>query len=218
MSSKNLKRSLAAVAAVAMLAGAVAAPISTANVVSAGEVLGETSFEYKALPWHTCESSPAKQTFSIEDGTFHVKILKASGADKEKWDLQVRHRNLNFKAGHKYTVSFKAKANRSGLELCSKIGNIKGDEEYCVVNVDKMQNGPHMGGQWGKAAVLTTEYQTISGEFTPTKDLEAAEWAFHYAKGTQYEGNAQDGDEIWFDEMSIVCETCDECDADPGKS
>ena len=94
MSSKNLKRSLAAVAAVAMLAGAVAAPISTANVVSAGEVLGETSFEYKALPWHTCESSPAKQTFSIEDGTFHVKILKASGADKEKWDLQVRHRNL----------------------------------------------------------------------------------------------------------------------------
>ena len=218
MSSKNLKRSLAAVAAVAMLAGAVAAPISTANVVSAGEVLGETSFEYKALPWHTCESSPAKQTFSIEDGTFHVKILKASGADKEKWDLQVRHRNLNFKAGHKYTVSFKAKANRSGLELCSKIGNIKGDEEYCVVNVDKMQNGPHMGGQWGKAAVLTTEYQTISGEFTPTKDLEAAEWAFHYAKGTQYEGNAQDGDEIWFDEMSIVCETCDECDADPSKS
>ena len=31
--------------------------------VSAGQVLGETSFDHKALPWHTCESSPAKQNF-----------------------------------------------------------------------------------------------------------------------------------------------------------
>ncbi len=215
MSSRKLRKVLATVAAVTLLAGSVATPVMN---VSAGEVLGETSFEYKALPWHTCESSPAKQNFAIEDGAFHVIILKASGADKEKWDLQVRHRNLNFKSGHKYTVSFKAKANRSGLELCSKIGNIKGDEEYCVVNVDKMQNGPHMGGQWGKAAVLTTEYQEISGEFTPNKDLEAAEWAFHYAQGTKYEGNAKDGDEIWFDEMSIICNTCEECNADPNES
>ena len=215
MSSKKLRKVMATVAAVTLLAGSVASPMMS---VSAGEVLGETSFEYKALPWHTCESSPAKQNFAIEDGTFHVMILNAEGADKEKWDLQVRHRNINLKANHKYTVTFKAKANRSGLELCSKIGNIKGDEEYCVVNVDKMQQGPHMGGQWGKAAVLTTEWQTITGEFTPTKDLEAVEWAFHYANGTKYEGNAEDGDEIWFDDMSIVCETCEECNADPTES
>ncbi len=217
MSSKNLKRSLAAVAAVAMLAGAVAAPLSNVDVVSAGQVLGETSFEYKALPWHTCESSPAKQNFEIKGGELHVMILTAQGADKEKWDLQVRHRNLNFKANHKYTISFKAKGKRAGMELCSKISNIKGDEEYCVLFGDKkeMGNGPHMGGQWGKALSLTTSYQEVSGTFTPTQDLEACEWAFHYAKGTQYEGNAQDGDEIWFDDMSIVCETCDDCDADP---
>ena len=218
MSSKNLKRSLAAVAAVAMLAGVVAFPVSDIDVVSAGQVLGETSFDYKALPWHTCESSPAKQNFELtDDGTLHVMVLTAQGADKEKWDLQVRHRNLNFKAGHTYTVSFKAKGKRAGMELCSKISNIKGDEEYCVLFGDKkeMGNGPHMGGQWGKALKLTTDWQEVSGTFTPNKDLEACEWAFHYAKGTQYEGNAEDGDEIWFDDMSIICETCSECDADP---
>ena len=218
MSSKNLKRSLAAVAAVAMLAGVVAFPVSDIDVVSAGQVLGETSFDYKALPWHTCESSPAKQNFELtKDGTLHVMVLTAQGADKEKWDLQVRHRNLNFKAGHTYTVSFKAKGKRAGMELCSKISNIKGDEEYCVLFGDKkeMGNGPHMGGQWGKALSLTTDWQEVSGTFTPTKDLEACEWAFHYAKGTKYEGNAEDGDEIWFDDMSIICETCSECDSDP---
>ena len=215
MSSKKLRKVLATVAAVAMLAGSVATPMMS---VSAGQVLGETSFEYKALPWHTCESSPAKQEFSLDGEAFHAKIIKAKGADGEKWDLQVRYRNLNFKANHKYTVSFKAKAKRAGMELCSKIGNIKGDEEYFVINETKMQMGPHMGGQWGKAAKLTTEYQEFTGTFTPTKDLKAAEWAMHYAKGTKYEGNAQDGDEIWFDDMSIICETCDECDADPKES
>jgi len=215
MSSKKLRKVLATVAAVAMLAGSVASPMMS---VSAGQVLGETSFEYKALPWHTCESSPAKQEFSLAGEAFHVKIITAKGADGEKWDLQVRYRNLNFKANHKYTVSFKAKAKRAGMELCSKIGNIKGDEEYFVINETKMQMGPHMGGQWGKAAKLTTSYQEFTGTFTPTKDIKAAEWAMHYAKGTQYEGNAQDGDEIWFDDMSIICETCDECDADPNNS
>jgi len=206
MSSKNLKRSLASVAAVAMLAGAVAAPLSNVDVVSAanGQMLGETTFEYKALPWHTCESSPAKQNFNLEDGTLHVEVLVPQGADKEKWDLQVRHRNLDLKAGHTYEISFRAKGSRAGMQLCSKISNIKGDEEYAALNVDKWQAGKHMGGDWGKAMVLTTDWQEAKGTFECTKDLEACEWAFHYAKGTQFEGNAQKGDEIWFDDMSLV--------------
>ena len=214
---KKISRAIAAsLMAVTMIAPTVAsvAPMTT----SAGQVLGETSFDHKALPWHTCETSPAKQEFAIEDGAFHCSILVAKGGDGEKWDLQFRHRNLNFKSGHTYKVSFDAKASRAGMELCSKIGNIKGDEEYFVLNGTEMSQGPHMGGQWGKAASLTTSYQTFSGTFTPNKDLEAVEWAFHYANGTQYEGNAQDGDEIWFDNMSIECTTCNDCDADPTNS
>ncbi|MBQ7027893.1 MAG: glycoside hydrolase family 9 protein, partial [Ruminococcus sp.] len=220
---KKFSRAIAAsLMAATMIAPTVAnvAPMS----VSAGQVLGESTFDFKALPWHTCETSPAKQDFAIEDGAFHVKVEVAEGGDGEKWDLQFRHRNLNFKAGHTYKVSFEAKAKRSGMELCSKIGNIKGDEEYFVLNGTQMSAGPHMGGQWGKAATLSTSYQKFEGTFTPTKDLEAAEWCFHYAKGTQYEGNGQAGDEIWFDNMSIICTTCPDeyaegtCNSDPSNS
>ena len=191
--------------------------------VSAGQVLGESTFDYKALPWHTCETSPAKQEFSIEKA-FHITVLEPVGGEKSKWDLQFRHRNLNFKAGHTYKVSFEAKAKRSGMELCSKIGNIKGDEEYFELdgNSGDMHMGPNMGGQWGSPVKLTTSYQKFEGTFTPTKDLEGVEWAFHYANDSNgYGGNAQKGDEIWFDNMSIECVTCGdsgECNADPTKS
>ncbi len=185
-------------------------PVVDEPVVKEGvQVLGETSFDYKSLPWHTVSSSPAKQDFSIEDGAFHIDILNSVGADHEKWDMCFRHRNLNFKAGHTYEVSFTAKASRAGLELCSKIGDLKGEEEYFVLDGDEMTHGPHMDGQWGKAAVLSTEYQTFSGTFKPTQDLEGVEWTFQYADGTTYEGNAKNGDEIWFDEMSIICTDCD---------
>ena len=225
MHKKFSKAIVASLMAATMVAPTIAtvAPMS----VSAGQVLGETSFDYKALPWHTCESSPAKQNFLIEDGAFHISIINSVGAEKSKWDLQFRHRNLNFKAGHTYEVSFDAKASRNGMELCTKIGNIKGDEEYFVLDgaSGKMQNGPHMGGQWGSATKLSTSFKTFSGTFTPTQDLEGVEWAFHYANDSNgYGGNAQDGDEIYFDNMSIICKTCpdeyapDTCNSNPDES
>ncbi|MDE6780985.1 MAG: glycoside hydrolase family 9 protein [Ruminococcus sp.] len=218
---KKLSRAIAgSLMSAAMLATAVTGMVAPITA-SAGQVLGESTFEHKALPWHTCESSPAKQDFKIEDEAFHITIKVAEGAEKSKWDLQFRHRNLNFKAGHTYKVSFDAKASRNGMELCSKIGNIKGDEEYFDLdgNSNDMHMGPHMGGQWGSAVKLTTSYQTFSGTFTPTQDLEGVEWAFHYAKDSNgYGGNAQDGDELWFDNMSIECTTCSDCDADVNAS
>ena len=84
---------------------------TVANIVPmgafAGQVLGEPSFDHKALPRHTCESSPAKQDFEFKsDKAFHITVLEPVGAEKSKWDLQFRHRNLNFKSGHTYEVSF----------------------------------------------------------------------------------------------------------------
>ncbi len=205
------KRIVAALCAVSMIAGTVAVP-DALNTVRAGQLLEETTFDYKAIPWHVIESKPAKQDFELtEDGTLHIKILKAEGADKEKWDLQVRHRDLNFKPGHIYEIHFKVKAKREGMELCSKISNIKGDEEYCVLDADTMHNGPHMGGKRGKAMKLSADWTEVTGTFTPDKYLDACEWDFQYAKGTDYEGNAIDGDEIWFDEMSIIDTTEGEC-------
>ena len=69
---------------------------------SAVQVLGESTFEKKALPWYVTSASPAVQDFELEDGTFHIKVIVPSGAEKEKWDLQFKYRNLNFKKGHEY--------------------------------------------------------------------------------------------------------------------
>ncbi|MBR5362679.1 MAG: glycoside hydrolase family 9 protein [Oscillospiraceae bacterium] len=207
---RKSKLIIAGLLALSMVAPTVAsiAPMT----VSAGQILGETDFEYKALPWHTCESSPAKQDFELSDGAVHITILKAQGAAKEKWDLQFRCRNLDFKAGHDYKVSFKAKASRDGLELCGKIGQPNSPyEEYFELDENDMHDGPDMGGQYpNSCAKLSTDWKEYSGTFHCTKDLEGMEWAFHYAKGTQYKGNAEDGDEIWFDDMSITCEQEDD--------
>ncbi|MBQ5334899.1 MAG: glycoside hydrolase family 9 protein [Oscillospiraceae bacterium] len=215
--SRMILASLAAFAMIAPTASGFAAPLTA----SAGEVCGESSFDYKALPWHTCESSPAKQNFWIEDGAFHIKILESTGAESQQWDLQFRHRNLNFKSGHTYKISFKAKSSHNGLKINSKIGQPNSPyEEYCDLVETEFVNGPHMGNSngWGKPGTLSTEWKTFEGTFECSKDLEGMEWAFHFANGEK--GNAEDGDELWFDDMHIDCQNCstfssNSCVADP---
>ncbi|WP_024861892.1 glycoside hydrolase family 9 protein [Ruminococcus flavefaciens] len=178
-------------------------------------VIGESTFEKKSLPWRTCAAYPAKQAFDLDDGAFHITIYMPQGADHEKWDLQFKHKNLNFKAGHEYRVSFKAKSNRNGLELCSQIGDSRNGNVYFTLDgqTKDMHMGPHMGGEWSGAAVkLSNEWQTFEGIFKPTEDLEGVEWAFDYAQGTHYQGNASSGDEIWFDDIVVECLTCEESD------
>ena len=173
---------------------------------SAYELLGETTFDHKIIPWQIVESSPARQYFELSEGAVHIMIRVPTGKEGEKWDLQFRHRNLDFKAGHEYKVSFKVKSRRNGMELCSTIGNLTGSEEYFVLDgtTNGMHMGPHMDGNWSAGAVkLTTEWQTFEGVFKPTRDIQSAEWSFQYAKGTKYQGNAVEGDELWFDDMSI---------------
>ena len=202
---KNYKKIIAGFLAAAMIAPTTAG-ITVVQSAYDDDILGESTFDYKILPWHTVEASPAKQYFELSEGAVRILIQVPEGYDKEKWDLQFRHRYLNFRKGHEYKVSFKAKSNRNGFELYSKIGNIKGDEVYFELDgeTNDMRMGPHMGGQWSMTAVkLSTEWQTYEGIFKPTQDLEGVEWTFQYAKGTKYQGNAQAGDEIWFDDMFI---------------
>ena len=180
---------------------------------SAVQVLGESTFEKKALPWYITSTSPAKQDFDLEDGTFHVRVIVAEGAGKERWDLQFKYRNLNFKKGHEYKVSFKAKSSRVGMQLGSFIGTVDGNKEYFELDGrgNEMHMGPDMDGQWPLEPVeLTTEWQTFEGIFKPTQDLECCQWTFMYARGSNFFGNAEAGDEIWFDDMSIDCLTCEE--------
>ena len=103
---KKISRAIVGSLMAATMVAPTVANVVPMNASAQAQVLGETSFDYKALPWHTCETSPAKQDFAIEDGAFHITVVNPVGGDHEKWDLQFRHRNLDFKAGHEYKVSF----------------------------------------------------------------------------------------------------------------
>ena len=202
---KQIKKIAAGILAAAMI---VPTTVSITEPLSASayEILGETSFSHKCIPWCPVESSYAKQNFNFDDGAAHLVIIQPYGEYHEQWELQFRHRNLSFKKGHQYKVSFTAKAKRNGMEICSHIGNLTGDERYFVLDgkSNDMHMGPSMEGQWGTPVKLTTEFKEYSGVFTPTADIEGAEWAFWYADDALgYGGNAIKGDEIWFDNMSI---------------
>lgn len=183
--------------------------------VKYGLPIVDTRFDYNAVPWNIVTASPAKQDFSIDEGQFIITIFEGRGETNSKWDLQFRHQKLNFKKGHTYKVSFDAKSSRDGMDLCSQITDTAGDKFYFVLNKDKMEMGPDMDGQWGKDTKLTTEYQTFEGVFTPTEDIENAEWSFHYAEDSNgYSGNAKAGDKLYFDNLSIICESCPEDSTD----
>ena len=174
---------------------------------SASELLGETSFDYKIIPWMPVESSPAKQDFDISDGAAHMTILNPKGQSLSVWDLKFRYRGLDFIEGHTYNVSCKIKARRAGMQVSSFIGTSDGYERYFVLDGDTgdMHMGPDMDGKWGCCVELSDEYQEFSGVFKPKRDIEGAVWEFWYAYDTNgYGGNAQEGDEIWFDDMSII--------------
>ena len=61
---KKTKKLLASVMAMATLVPSAVATI-TPMTASAGLVVGESTFDHKALPWHTCESSPARPLYLL---------------------------------------------------------------------------------------------------------------------------------------------------------
>ncbi len=183
--------------------------------VKYGLPIVDTRFDYNSVPWRLEQVSPARQEFRIDEGEFIINILNPTGKNTRISDLQFKHNKLSFKAGHTYKVSFDAKASRNGMELNSKICNSSDDKLYFVLNDNTMQMGPDMGGQWGAHTKLTTKYKTFEGIFTPTEDIENAEWVFEYAMDNMgYGGNAQAGDELYFDNLSIICESCPEDSTD----
>ena len=209
---KRNKRIIAALFALALATSAVTVPFSVSAETNPEEtrikgygVLGETSFDYKALPWHLSTAYPAAQDFELtNDGEMHITIKKASGRDGEHWDLEFRHRNISLRAGNKYHVKFLARASRDGLQVTPRIESFKSDEVYCAFDGEKMSEGKALGGEWGKPVTLTKKWQTFTGEFTADKDYDNAKFSFTYAHGTEYEGNAEDGDEIWFDDIELI--------------
>ncbi|MDE6775444.1 MAG: glycoside hydrolase family 9 protein [Ruminococcus sp.] len=181
----------------AMLASAVTGVLAPMSAF-AGEQLGQNDFEEGAgLPWHTCESQPAKQTFDISGGTYNVTIVNNDGPES-RWDLQFRHRGLKISAGHTYTVKWEVEASTSG-EMYTKIGDYSGKIEVWH------NNAADFGSGWNCVPIKQGK-NTFECTFTADQTVEVAEWAFHYGgKGMHQPVDCfPNGTVLKFDNLSLV--------------
>ncbi len=203
--SKAIAGSLMSAAMLATSLTAVIAPMSA----NAGQQLGQTDFEDgTGLPWHTCETAPAKQHFDIEDGKYIVTIDNKDGG-AGRWDLQLRHRNLKIVAGHTYKISGEVTASAAGY-VYAKVGNYAGTIEVW----NRIAGQDYQPAQIGAGETLKFE-----DTFTANQTLDSAEWAFHYANNNGQYGNNDtgmpNGSTLTFDNLSLIDTTSDENDADP---
>ena len=206
---KKFKAISGSLMAAAMLASSVAA-FAVPVTANAGQQLGQTDFEDgTGLPWHTCETNPARQHFEITDsGEYVVYIDNPDGSDG-RWDLQLRHRGLKLTSGHKYTVQAEITASDAGY-VYSKIGNYSGDAEYWHDLGD---------GEWKPHQFSAGETLNLETSFTAENvEDEFVEWSFQYANNNgKYNNNDTGmpaGSTITFDNLSLIDESGSENDFD----
>ena len=119
-----------------LMAAAMAVSAATAVIAPmgafAGDQLGQSTFdEGIGLPWHTCETNPAKQSFNIKDGTYNVTIVNNDGPES-RWDLQLRHRGLKIESGHTYKIHWEVEASTAG-QMYTKLGDYGGKMKYGTI-------------------------------------------------------------------------------------
>ncbi|MBR3969974.1 MAG: glycoside hydrolase family 9 protein [Ruminococcus sp.] len=207
MHNKISKAIVGSLMSAAMLATAVTSVIAPMSA-SAGQQLGQTDFtDGTGLPWHTCETNPAKQKFEIKDGAYHVEVVNENGSDG-RWDLQLRHRGLKIEAGHTYEISGEVTCDKAGY-IYAKVGNYAG-------NVELWHN--ISGQEWQPAKLEAGKTLSFSDTFTAKETLEIAEWAFHYANNNGRYGNNDTGcpagAKLVFDNLSLIDTTSDDNDFD----
>ncbi len=132
LKTKIGKKLAASVTAMAMVASASAASITT--LTAHAQMLGEGTFEEGAgLPWHVCENGTGSMAFNIDGGVYSILIKNPGGASnggEDRWDCQFRHRGLTLEYGQTYRLCYSVYTTNSGT-MYAKIGDITNDDcEY----------------------------------------------------------------------------------------
>jgi len=177
-----------------------AAAMAPFSAFADGQMLGATDFDDGVgLPWHTCETNPAKQSFDISGGTYNVTIENNDGPES-RWDLQLRHRKLKIRAGSKYTVHWEVDSTSDG-EMYTKIGNYGG-----TVEVWHNNNTDGTFNQCWNCVKIQKGHNEFDATFTAEQDVEVAEWAFHYGGKGQYQDVDcfPNGTVLKFDNLSLI--------------
>ncbi len=112
------------------------------------------------LPWMTSFTAPAAGEAAVKDGALCVNVTHGG---QNRWDAQVRHREMVIRRGHHYNLSFKAWASRE-TSLAGKVG----------------MSGPPYTDYWQQRIELTTAPQQFMYEFVMNANDDAtAEFALH---------------------------------------
>jgi endoglucanase len=115
-----------------------------------------------SLPWMTSFTEPASGEASVQDG---MLCLRVDHKGTNRWDAQVRHREMTIQKGHTYSIRFKAKADKP-MRMRPKIG----------------MSGPPYAEYWSATLEIGTSPQTYESTFTMGADDDpTAELAFHLA-------------------------------------
>jgi len=131
---------------------------------NAAELLQTTDFKGGvSLPWHISESNEQNSYSKVENGMYVVHIDQKG---TNKWDVQIRHREIAIQSGHKYTVKFSVKANKA-TKIYAKIGDM--GEPY----------GECWNNKWNAFSLQPGQTLDVSDTFTADRDYKTAEFAFH---------------------------------------
>ncbi len=210
------KRLTSGIVSAAMLMTAAGTTLSgLALTASAGQQLGMTDFnEGVGLPWHTCVTPPASLDFSLTNGAYKVTVVNNGGTDvggESRWDCQLRHRKLTIVSGHSYTVKWEVTLDTSKAtgsadnSIYTKIGNLAGDVEVWHNN---STGSGDFGSTWDPVK-LSEGKNSYEVTFTADKDVEVAEWAFHFGGAGQHQNNdcMPNGAVLTFDNLSLIDNT-----------
>ncbi len=132
-----------------------------------GNLLKASTFEDgRSLPWMASYTPPAagEAMVDAEDGAYCVKV-EHQGTNR--WDAQVRHREMVIQSGHEYTVQFRAWASVE-TKAYPKIG----------------MAGPPYQEYFGRMITITTIPQVYQAKFVGgQEDDPTAEFAIHLGGG-----------------------------------
>jgi endoglucanase len=131
-------------------------PLSGRNLI-----LKETFKDGKSLPWTTSFSAPGDGQASVENGELCTTVTNVG---VNRWDAQIRHRDMVLQKGHTYTVQFTMHATQK-TRAYVKIG----------------MAGPPYREYWSQSLDLEPGRQIFKGVFTmQAEDDFAPEMAFHF--------------------------------------
>lgn len=114
-----------------------------------------------SLPWTLSFSDPAKGYAAVENGAY---CLHVENKGVNKWDAQVRHREMVIQKGHTYSLTFKIWGDQK-TRASVKVGMV----------------GPPYREYWVHVIPIDTQPTTITDKFTMNYDDDpTAEFTFHY--------------------------------------